>query len=150
MEEVPQKHQSTYDHDRHSQTAAELVQADLEGRLFFLGGIHQSCNLTNLCVHARGSHQDHCPSVSHQAAGIHHIGPVSQGAVAVKGAVALIHISGLSGQGAFIDLKGIILQNSSVSHHQISCFQVQDVSGNHLGRWNLHLLSVPQHLGVGG
>ena len=141
--QAQQEYQGAYNHDGHGKTAAELVQADLQRSLFLLGSVHQGCYLANLCIHTRGSHQDHCPSVSHQAAGIYHIGPVGQGAVAVQGSVALIHIGGLPSQGAFIDLKGIILQNPSVSHHQIACFQVQDVSGNHLGRRNLHLLSVP-------
>ena len=122
----------------------------LRGRLALLGLIHQRGDLAQLRVHAGAGDQHRGPAIGDQGAGEDHVLLVAQGHLAGgDGLGGLLHALALSGEGAFVDLQGEILQDAPVGHDHVAGLQQDDIAGDDLRRGNLELGAAPQHLGVG-
>ena len=136
------EYDSTYEHDQYGKSAAELVQAFLQRCLALFGCIHQSCNLTQLRLHAGSSHQHLGASVGNQTSGIDHICPVSKRHITLYNGICFLYVGRLACQRAFIDLQRIAVQDTAIGHDHVARFQYDNVTRHNILRWNFQFHTV--------
>ena len=144
------EHQDGNGYDNNGQLGAETVQTLLQGGLALLGLVHEGGDFAQLRVHTGAGDQHRGSAIGDQGAGKHHVFLVSQRhLIGVDGVGGFVHALAFTGQGAFVDLEGKVLQNAAVGHHHVTGLQQYNVAGDHLRRGDFHAFAASQDLGGG-
>ena len=64
--------------DKNGEFFSKLIQVPLKRRLLLRGLIQKPRDLAHLCLHPHGSHKKSTPPIGRKAAGVNHIGTVSE------------------------------------------------------------------------
>ena len=142
------QHRADHQNDE-GELPAELIQTDLQRGLPLLCVFQQLSDPSHFGIHAGGRHQEAPPAIGDEAAGEHHVLPVSQRCFSGDLIRILFHRQAFTGEGAFRALQAGTLQQAAVRADGIARLQYHHITGNHLPARDLHDLAVPQHLGRG-
>ena len=107
--------------------------------------------MPQLGLHTGAGHHCHSAAIGHQRTGEHHVLAVAQSHIFLGDHIGgLFHRLAFAGEGAFVDLHRIALQNPGIGGDEVAGLQQQDITGHHFWGGHLHLEAAPEQGGSGG